>query len=118
MSITVDETSADHELIRVLIVDDSPDFVVVASEYLKKRSRFEMVGVAFNVSEALELSRKLRPDLVMMDYVLPTVNGADGTRALKKLKVPPRAFILSVHDSAEYQESALAAGADAMRKDK
>lgn len=100
--------------IRVLLVDDSPEFVVAASDFFfQRRARFDTVGVAFSVSDALEFTRKFRPDLVVMDYVLPTVNGADGTRALKKLKHPPRVFILSVHNSPEYQESALAAGADA-----
>ncbi|MFT4691204.1 MAG: DNA-binding response OmpR family regulator [Limisphaerales bacterium] len=101
-----------REEIRLLLVDDSPDFVVAASDYLKDNGRFETVGVAFNAHDAIDLARRLEPDLVVMDYVLPELNGADATRQLKKLENPPRVFILSMHDAPEYQESALAAGAD------
>ena len=66
----------------VMIVDDSPTEVHVMRTALEK-SGFETVA-ASDGSECLKLARKMRPDLILMDVVMPGVNGFQATRTLAR----------------------------------
>jgi twitching motility two-component system response regulator PilH len=66
----------------VLIVDDSPTEVHVLSGYLKKHG-FE-TETAADGSEGIEKARQLKPDLILMDVVMPGVNGFQATRELAR----------------------------------
>jgi two-component system invasion response regulator UvrY len=68
--------------IRVLIADDSPAFRRVARQVIELSPGFELVGTAATSEEAVELTRKLRPDLVLMDVRMPTMGGLDAARTL------------------------------------
>ena len=66
----------------VMIVDDSPTEVHVMKIALEKHG-FETVAAA-DGSECLELARRVRPDLILMDVVMPGVNGFQATRTLAR----------------------------------
>jgi twitching motility two-component system response regulator PilH len=66
----------------VLIVDDSPTEVHVLSGYLKKHG-FDTVTAAEG-REGIEKARELKPDLILMDVVMPGVNGFQATRELAR----------------------------------
>lgn len=66
----------------VMIVDDSPTEVHVMKTALEKHG-FETVA-ATDGSECLELARRVRPDLILMDVVMPGVNGFQATRTLAR----------------------------------
>lgn len=66
----------------VMIVDDSPTEVHVMKAALEKHG-FETVSAA-DGSECLSLARQLRPDLILMDVVMPKVNGFQATRQLNQ----------------------------------
>jgi twitching motility two-component system response regulator PilH len=66
----------------VLIVDDSPTEVHVLSGYLKKHG-FETEAAA-DGREGIEKARQLKPDLILMDVVMPGVNGFQATRELAR----------------------------------
>jgi twitching motility two-component system response regulator PilH len=66
----------------VLIVDDSPTEVHVLSRYLEKHG-FETES-ASDGEEGIEKARKLKPDLILMDVVMPGVNGFQATRQLAR----------------------------------
>ena len=66
----------------VMIVDDSPTEVHVMKAALEKHG-FETVSAA-DGSECLELARQVRPDLILMDVVMPGVNGFQATRTLSR----------------------------------
>lgn len=67
---------------QILIVDDSPTEAHVLKSMLEKNG-FE-VEIAENGTEGIERARELRPDLVLMDVVMPGLNGFQATRQLTK----------------------------------
>jgi two-component system chemotaxis response regulator CheB len=98
--------------LRVLITDDSSFMRQVIGRALEGDPRFEVVGAAASGEEAVELCRKLSPDLVTMDFNMPGMNGAETTRAiLSERRVP--IVMLSAHTQLGAKETlqALAAGA-------
>ncbi len=66
----------------VMIVDDSPTEVHVMKTALEKHG-FETVSAASG-SECISLAREMHPDLILMDVVMPDVNGFQATRALTR----------------------------------
>lgn len=66
----------------VMIVDDSPTEVHVMKTALEKHG-FETVSAA-DGSECISLARRVRPDLILMDVVMPGVNGFQATRTLSR----------------------------------
>ena len=97
--------------IRVLLVDDSPEFLRSAADFLSLHPRVQVVGCAQSGSEGVGLAHQLSPDLVLMDLVMPGMNGLQATREIKAQPVP-RVVIVTLHDNAEYRRAASAAGAD------
>ena len=97
---------------RVLLVDDSPEFLDSAAHFLNTDPRIEIVGRAFSGRGALEKVPVLKPDLVLMDLSMPEMNGLDATRELKSDPQAPRVIILTLHDNPEYRAAATAVHAD------
>ena len=98
--------------IRVLLVDDNPEFLDAATRFVATEPRIEVVGQALSGREAVKMTGKLQPDLVLMDYVMPDMNGIDATREIKNRSAVSRIVILTMHDLKEYRSQAEAAGAD------
>lgn len=61
--------------IRVLVVDDNREFADLLQEYLQKQDDMEVVGVAYNGLEALELIDEFSPDIVILDIIMPYLDG-------------------------------------------
>ena len=99
--------------IRVLIVDDSRDFLDAVSDWIERQPGMEVVGTAANGADALDATESSRPDLVLMDAFMPFVDGFEATRRLKAVAGAPWVVILSVHHGAAIEREAWAAGADA-----
>jgi DNA-binding NarL/FixJ family response regulator len=98
--------------VRVLLVDDSLEFLEAAAQFLSQQGRLTIVGWAASGDEALELLDRLRPDLVLIDLVMPGMNGLEATRQIKARPAPPRVVIMTLYDVVEYREAASAAAAD------
>ena len=99
---------------RVLIVDDQLLFRRHLHRLLV-HAGLEFVGEAGDVQEAEGLLQALRPDLVVMDVMLPGVNGLEGTRRLKRQDPALRVILLSAYrDSADvFRSAAREVGAEA-----
>jgi DNA-binding NarL/FixJ family response regulator len=106
------ETPSALHTLRVLLVDDSWDFLGSAEHFLSTEPYLKIVGYASSGQEAIEQVKLLRPDLVLMDVAMPHMNGLAATRLIKALSEKPRVIILTVHNQPEYQAAAEAAGAD------
>ena len=96
----------------VLLVDDSPEFLKMATRFLATAPEIDLVGVAFTGQDALALATTLRPGLVLMDLIMPHMNGLDATRQIKAMPNAPIVVILTGHDTPEYRSEAVNAGAD------
>jgi DNA-binding NarL/FixJ family response regulator len=78
---------------------------------LESESDIEVIGEASNGREALELTLKLRPDVVVMDIAMPQLNGLEATRQICKTLPDAKVLILSAHSDDAYVENVTAYGA-------
>jgi DNA-binding NarL/FixJ family response regulator len=99
--------------IRLLLVDDQELVRTGFRLFLETQSDLEVVGEAGNGVEAVELARKLRPDLVLMDIRMPDMDGVEATARITAAQIepPPRVLVLTTFDLDEYVFGALRAGA-------
>lgn len=101
-------------MIRVLIVDDQPAFRRQLRALLT-RAGFDVVGEARDIAEAEKQVRDTRPDLAVVDVMLPNVNGLDGSPRLKAIAPELRVILISAyHDRADlFRAAAKQVGAEA-----
>lgn len=74
-------------------------------------SDFEIVGEAANGRDAVDLVRKLRPDIVVMDIAMPLLNGFEATRQMLIVAPKTKVLVLSAHSDDEYVDHMVAVGA-------
>jgi DNA-binding NarL/FixJ family response regulator len=78
------EAAADlQHAIRVLIADDHKLFAEALEAILAADDRIEVAGHARDGAEAVALTEKLRPDVILMDISMPVMDGIDATRAIR-----------------------------------
>ncbi len=109
MSPPAAETRA--EPIRILLVDDHKMLRQGLRSVLDAAPAIAVVGEAGTGVEALEQTRRLTPDVVLMDVGLPDMNGIETTRALREELPGVRVLALSTHSDRRYVASMLEAGA-------
>ncbi len=97
--------------IRVLIVDDQSLIRTGIATLLARKSDIEVVGQASNGLEALERVAALDPDLVLMDLMMPVLDGVEATRRLTAAGPRPAVIILTTFRDDEQVFRGLAAGA-------
>ncbi|MFD5583499.1 response regulator [Streptomyces sp. NPDC127063] len=97
--------------IRVLIADDQPLVRRGLSLILSPDPAFEVVGEAEDGAQAVALAQRLRPDVVVMDIRMPTLDGVGATQELARVLPGCRVLALSTFDMDEYVVAALRAGA-------
>ena len=99
--------------IRVLIVDDQELVRTGFRLFLETQPGLDVVGEAGDGEEAIERVRELRPDVVLMDIRMPTMDGVEATAKLTSgaIEPAPRVLVLTTFDLDEYVFGALRAGA-------
>ena len=97
--------------VRVLIVDDQEPFRSAARMVVEMADGFEVAGEAESGEEGVDLAAELRPDLVLMDVMLPGIDGLEATRRITATDGAPRVLVMSTHESEEFSDAAMEAGA-------
>lgn len=96
--------------IKILCVDDEEVSLLAYSLALGKNADFSVVGVAINGELAVQRVEVLKPDLVIMDFELPVINGADAARMIKAVAPETKILLLSSHSEKEKVLEAFSAG--------
>ena len=97
---------------RIVIVDDHPLFRKGLEELIQSDDSFAVCGEAGNAAEAMEVIRKLNPELVIVDLSLPGANGIELIKNIRAEFSKLPILVLSMHDESLYAVRALRAGAD------
>ena len=103
-------------MIRVILAEDSPTARALLLEILNSDAGIDVIGVAKDGKEAIELARTLKPDVILMDVQMPVMDGISATREIMKEQPVPIVIVSANVDVREVAVSmnALSAGALAL----
>jgi DNA-binding NarL/FixJ family response regulator len=96
---------------RIVVADDHPLFRSALRALLEGSEEAEVIAEATDGKETLELSRRLEPDLVLMDVIMPKMDGVAATRAIKAELPQTVVLVMTASEDSEHLLSALRAGA-------
>lgn len=97
--------------INVLIAEDHTIVRQGLYSLLQSHDGFEVVGEAKDGVEAIEKTKKLLPDIVIMDISMPVLNGVEATKQIKKMFPEVKVVILTMHTDKDYIRQVFQAGA-------
>lgn len=105
--------------VRVLIADDHRLFAESLMTVLSEDERVDVVGIADNGEEAVELAAELQPDVILMDLQMPVMDGLEATRRIRATGLPTQILLLTGAEVPRGADDAAAAGATAyLRKER
>jgi len=96
--------------IRVLVADDHPVVRAGLRTLLTAEGDMEVVGEAADGREALEKTRSLTPDVVIMDLAMPGVGGLEAIEGIANLGLQTRVLVLTIYDDEQYLYRVIHAG--------
>ena len=95
---------------RILIVDDSPLVRQRLRDLLQRHVNWTVCGEAANGIDALKRVQELRPDLIVMDFLMPGMNGVQAAKEISKMLPDIPIFMLTMHMSRQLEDEARRAG--------
>jgi DNA-binding NarL/FixJ family response regulator len=101
----------DKSPIRVLVVEDCEPWRRHFSRALQKQPELQVIGEVSDGLEAVQKAQELQPDLVLLDIGLPSLNGLEVARRIRKVSAASRILFVSENRSADIAEEALSTGA-------
>ena len=111
ISTSTHSNNTNHSKIRVLIVDDQNSVRQRLKLLLEPEADLEVVGIAEDGAIALKQVESLQPEVVLIDLEMPEMNGVKATKIISKRFPDCRILVLSSHDTSEYIDRAMDAGA-------
>lgn len=103
-----------HKKTKILVADDNKDFRDILVEYIDKQSDMEVIEIAGDGLEAIDMIEKLNPDVVILDIIMPHLDGLGVLEKLKNLEMSkrPKIIMLSAVGQDEITQRAISLGAD------
>ena len=96
---------------RVLLADSHQPMRIAAADILRTECKAEVIGFASDGAKAIDDVLRLKPDILVLEIVIPVVDGIRVTRMLKNAKTPTRILILTGIVDGSFQRAAMEAGA-------
>ncbi|MGI6328325.1 MAG: sporulation transcription factor Spo0A [Dethiobacteria bacterium] len=81
-------------MFKILIADDNREFNELLSEYLSKEEDMDIIGNAFNGKEVLELVKEKNPDIILLDIIMPHLDGIGVLEELNKMELSPKPKVI------------------------
>jgi DNA-binding NarL/FixJ family response regulator len=102
----------DDQKLKILLVDDQKIITESLSAYLTNYADdLLIVGIANNGIEAVNMASERRPDIILMDVLMPEMNGIEAVTAIKAKNTDVKIIMLSTYDDDEYVRASILAGA-------
>ncbi len=95
----------------VLVVEDFVPFQDFICSTLMKETNLQVIGKVSDGQEAVERARKLKPDLILLDIGLPTLNGIAAARQIRKVAPEAKIIFVTQESSPDVAQEALSSGA-------
>src|ERR1700704_4733873 len=103
--------SRDTAVVRVLVVEDFEPFRQFIRSKLNEKPELQIIGELSDGGEAVLQAGDLRPDLILLDVGLPTLNGIEAARRVSKLSPKSKILVVSKETSADIVQEAFQSGA-------
>lgn len=97
--------------IKVMLVDDNQEFVGILRDYINSQEDMEVISVASNGSEALRQLETITPDLLVLDIIMPQLDGLSVLEAMQQSNLNARVIVLTAFGQEEITQKALHLGA-------
>src|SRR5690606_37264583 len=98
--------------IRIIVTDDHRLMREGLSAMMAHEDDMEVIGEAANGEEAINLVRERQPDIVLMDILMPGMNGLEAARWIQEVDPHVRVIVISMEVSKEYVTAAIKSGVD------
>jgi len=99
-----------NEIIKVIIADDHPMFRSGVKLELEKNEKIKIIAEADNGQEALKLIKSLKPDVAILDFQMPIMNGIEIVENLKSENISTKIILLTMHNEQKIFLKAIEAG--------
>jgi DNA-binding NarL/FixJ family response regulator len=110
------QVTPETDTVRIVLADDDRLFTQMMRARLSMRQEFEVVGIAENGREAVQLTAELGPDLVLMDVSMPVLDGIEASRLIRAAENPPAVVFVTGEEEAADGRAYGAGGAAYLRK--
>ncbi len=99
------------KIVKIIIADDHAVVRIGLRTLLEKEADFQVIGEASDGIQTINLVKLLNPDVVILDMIMPGINGIEITRQIKKISSNTQVIILSMHANEAYVMETLKKGA-------
>lgn len=98
--------------IKLLIADDNKEFCDILQEYFSDQEDIELIGIAYNGVEALKMIEEEEPNVVVLDIIMPHLDGIGVLEKLNDVDVRPKVIMLTAFGQESMTQKAVQLGAD------
>lgn len=109
-STTMIPPTANAQRKSILLVDDTAFLRRILRDYLQQQPNWVVCGEAEDGADAIVKAQQLRPDLIVLDFSMPVMNGLEAAKHLKRLLPQTPIVMFTIFDSLQIEQEALAAG--------